>query len=82
MPFRHSLSMFVIALAICAALLALAFVERIAGDSSDDPVAINPTGTSTLAGTWDTSYGPMTIKATLILHGGRIEKVTGSWQQG
>jgi len=72
----------VIAMAICAALLVLAFEERIAGDSSGGPVAINPTGTNTLAGTCDTSYGPMTNKATSILHGGRIEKVTSSWQQG
>lgn len=81
MPFRHYLSLFVIALVICAALLGLAFEERIAGDSSGDPRAINPTGTDTLAGTWDTSYGPMTIQVTSVLHGGRIEKVTGSWQQ-
>jgi len=69
-------------MAICAALLVLAFEERIAGDSSGGPLAINPTGTNTPAGTCDTTYGPMTNKATSILHGGRIEKVTSSWQQG
>lgn len=82
MPFRHYLSLFVIAMAICAALLVLAFEERIAGDSSGGPLAINPTGTNTPAGTCDTTYGPMTNKVTSILHGGRIEKVTSSWQQG
>lgn len=57
MPFRQYFSLFVIAVVICAGLLALALEERISGDSSEvNPTTTtsDPTGTETLAGSWDT----------------------------
>lgn len=85
MPIRHYLTLFVMAVAIGAGLLAITFEERLSG--SDDSVEnssghSDQTGAQTLAGIWDTSYGPMTISVESTSPDGHVEHVSGSWQQG
>lgn len=86
MSIRHDVSLFVVAAFLCAALLGLAFEERIfVRAGSEDPAvaeSTEPAGTDTLAGNWDTSYGPMTISVNSTSNDGQVEHVTGFWLQG
>ncbi|MDA1251567.1 MAG: hypothetical protein O2820_20350 [Planctomycetota bacterium] len=71
------------AVVICAGLLGLTFEDRLRGSvSHESDIAEPPPETDTLAGLWDTSYGPMTIKVNSMSTGGQTEHVTGSWKQG
>jgi hypothetical protein len=83
MPIRHYLTLFAMAAVICAGLLGLTFEDRLRGSvSSESDVAEAPAGTETLAGVWDTSYGPMTIVVNSTSKNDQVEHVSGSWQQG
>jgi hypothetical protein len=84
MPVRHYLTLFAMAVVICGGLLGVTFEERLFSNAEE--LAPNATSalpdTSTLAGDWDTSYGPMTIKVNSTSRNGQIEHVSGSWDQG
>jgi hypothetical protein len=83
MPVRHYLMLFFMAVVMCAGLLGVTFEDRLFGNAKEPESGVtpNPRDTKTLAGVWDTSYGPMTITVNSTSENGHVEHVSGSWDQ-